>query len=451
MPFIPHDAVETAAMLATVGVNSLDQLFDEIPSGLQVKEVLLPEGLSEMALRRELEGRAASNRPMLCFAGGGAYAHHIPAIVWEIAARGEFYSAYTPYQPEASQGTLQVLYEYQSFITRLTGLEVSNASLYDGASGLAEACLMALRIQGSDKAILVPENLLPSWRKVLDTILGMQQIRLVSVPYDVETGSLQLSRIGEDVARTAAALIVPQINALGLLESVDALTDWARERGLLTIAVVNPLALALLKAPGDWGASGADIAVGEGQPMGIPLTGGGPYFGFLACRKAHVRQLPGRLVAKTVDAQGRDGYCLTLQAREQHIRRGKATSNICTNQGLMVTAATIHMATLGSHGLQETACICHVRATQLRTLLAALPNVQFPYAGAYFHEWVLRLPVSATGIRDALLEHGLLAGIPLSDWGMGESGDLLVCTTELLEESDLLAYRDALQMVLEAL
>ncbi|MDD5577304.1 MAG: aminomethyl-transferring glycine dehydrogenase subunit GcvPA [Acidithiobacillus sp.] len=447
MPYIPHDAAETAAMLAAVGVERLDQLFDEIPPVLQVQDMALPEGLSEMALQRELEGRALANAPLRCFAGGGAYAHHIPAIVWEIAGRGEFYSAYTPYQAEASQGTLQVIYEYQSFITRLTGLEVSNASLYDGASGLAEACLMALRIQGGDKSILVPENLLPGWRRVLDSVLGLQDIRLVSVPYDRATGSLILPADAGD----AAALIIPQSNALGLLEPVDALTDWAHAHGLLAIAVVNPLALALLKAPGVWGTQGADMAVGEGQPLGIPLSGGGPYFGFLACRKAQVRQLPGRLVAKTVDGQGREGFCLTLQAREQHIRRGKATSNICTNQGLMVTAATIHMAALGGYGLQQTAVRCHERAVRLRELLAGVPGVSLPYGGAFFHEFVVRLPHAAVAVRDALLGYGLLAGLPLSDWGMGEAGDLLVCTTELLEEADLLAYRGALTSVLETL
>ncbi|MHB1642767.1 MAG: aminomethyl-transferring glycine dehydrogenase subunit GcvPA [Acidithiobacillus sp.] len=447
MPYIPHDAAETAAMLAAVGVERLDQLFDEIPPVLQVQDMALPEGLSEMALQRELEGRALANAPLRCFAGGGAYAHHIPAIVWEIAGRGEFYSAYTPYQAEASQGTLQVIYEYQSFITRLTGLEVSNASLYDGASGLAEACLMALRIQGGDKSILVPENLLPGWRRVLDSVLGLQDIRLVSVPYDRATGTLILPADAGD----AAALIIPQSNALGLLEPVDALTDWAHAHGLLAIAVVNPLALALLKAPGVWGTQGADMAVGEGQPLGIPLSGGGPYFGFLACRKAQVRQLPGRLVAKTMDGQGREGFCLTLQAREQHIRRGKATSNICTNQGLMVTAATIHMAALGGYGLQQTAVLCHERAVRLRELLAGVPGVSLPYGGAFFHEFVVRLPHAAVAVRDALLGYGLLAGLPLSDWGMGEAGDLLVCTTELLEEADLLAYRGALTSVLETL
>ena len=447
MPYIPHDAAETAAMLAAVGVERLDQLFDEIPPVLQAQDMALPEGLSEMALQRELEGRALANAPLRCFAGGGAYAHHIPAVVWEIAGRGEFYSAYTPYQAEASQGTLQLIYEYQSFITRLTGLEVSNASLYDGASGLAEACLMALRIQGGDKSILVPENLLPGWRRVLDSVLGLQNIRLVSVPYDRATGTLILPADAGD----AAALIILQSNALGLLEPVDALTDWAHAHGLLAIAVVNPLALALLKAPGVWGTQGADMAVGEGQPLGIPLSGGGPYFGFLACRKAQVRQLPGRLVAKTVDGQGREGFCLTLQAREQHIRRGKATSNICTNQGLMVTAATIHMAALGGYGLQQTAVLCHERAVRLRELLTGVPGVSLPYGGAFFHEFVVRLPHAAVAVRDTLLGYGLLAGLPLSDWGMGEAGDLLVCTTELLEEADLLAYRGALTAVLETL
>lgn len=306
---------------------------------------------------------------------------------------------------------------------------------------------MALRIQGGDKSILVPENLLPGWRRVLDSVLGLQNIRLVSVPYDRATGTLILPADAGD----AAALIIPQSNALGLLEPVDALTDWAHAHGLLAIAVVNPLALALLKAPGVWGTQGADMAVGEGQPLGIPLSGGGPYFGFLACRKAHVRQLPGRLVAKTVDGQGREGFCLTLQAREQHIRRGKATSNICTNQGLMVTAATIHMAALGGYGLQQTAVLCHERAVRLRELLTGVPGVSLPYGGAFFHEFVVRLPHAAVAVRDTLLGYGLLAGLPLSDWGMGEAGDLLVCTTELLEEADLLAYRGALTAVLETL
>lgn len=447
MPYIPHGPDEVAQMQAAIGIADLDVLFDEVPAQLGSRDLPLPHGLGEMALRREMEERAAANTPLRCFAGGGAYAHHIPAIVWEIAGRGELYTAYTPYQAEASQGTLQILYEYQSFLARLTGMEVANASLYDGASALAEACLMALRLHGEDKAILVPENLLPAWRQVLDSILGWQEIPLQGVPYDRQTGRLRLPEGDSD----SAALIIPQINAFGGLEAVDTLTDWAHARQMLAIAVVNPLALAILKAPGAWGQGGADLVVGEGQPLGIPLSAGGPFFGFLACRKAHVRQMPGRLVARTVDAQEREGFCLTLQAREQHIRRGKATSNICTNQGLMVTAATIHMAALGGDGLRRTAVTCHAQARRLRDLLAEVPGAQFPFPGPFFHEFVLRLPRSARAVRNALLEHGILAGICLAEWGMGEAGDLLVCVTELAGDEDLLDYRDALLATLKDL
>lgn len=447
MPYIPHGPDEVAQMQAAIGIADLDALFDEVPAQLGSRDLPLPHGLGEMALRREMEERAAANTPLRCFAGGGAYAHHIPAIVWELAGRGELYTAYTPYQAEASQGTLQILYEYQSFLTRLTGMEVANASLYDGASALAEACLMALRLQGEGKAILVPENLLPAWRQVLDSILGWQEIPLLGVPYDRQTGRLRLPERDSD----SAALIIPQINACGGLEAVDALTDWAHARQMLAIAVVNPLALAILKAPGAWGQKGADLVVGEGQPLGIPLSAGGPFFGFLTCRKAHVRQMPGRLVARTVDAREREGFCLTLQAREQHIRRGKATSNICTNQGLMVTAATIHMAALGGDGLRRTAVTCHAQARRLRDLLAEVPGTQFPFPGPFFHEFVLRLPRSARAVRDALLERGILAGICLAEWGMGEAGDLLVCVTELASDEDLLDYRDALLETLKDL
>ncbi|WP_123102280.1 aminomethyl-transferring glycine dehydrogenase subunit GcvPA [Acidithiobacillus sulfuriphilus] len=447
MPYIPHGPDEVAQMQAAIGIADLDALFDEVPAQLGSHDLLLPLGLGEMALRREMEERAAANIPLRCFAGGGAYAHHIPAIVWEIAGRGELYTAYTPYQAEASQGTLQILYEYQSFLTRLTETEVANASLYDGASALAEACLMALRLRGEGKAILVPENLLPAWRQVLDSILGWQEIPLLGVPYDRQTGRMRLPEGDSD----SAALIIPQINAFGGLEAVDTLTDWAHARRMLAIAVVNPLALAILKAPGAWGRQGADLVVGEGQALGIPLSAGGPFFGFLTCRKAHVRQMPGRLVARTVDAQEREGFCLTLQAREQHIRRGKATSNICTNQGLMVTAATVHMAALGGDGLRRAAVTCHAQARRLRDLLADVPGTRFPFPGPFFHEFVLRLPRSARAVRDALLERGILAGICLADWGMGEAGDLLVCVTELASDEDLLDYRDALLVTLKDL
>lgn len=446
MPYIPHDSAETAAMLAAIGVPRLEDLFDEIPPALQSDVSALPEGCGEARLRREMEERAAEQAPLRCFAGAGAYAHHIPAIVWEIARRGEFYSAYTPYQAEASQGTLQLLYEFQSFMTRLTGMEISNASLYDGASALAEACLMALRLRPAAREILVPEGLLPHWRRVLDALLPMQGIRLRSLPQDPQSGRLLLP---EENFPEAAALILPQINRFGLLEEVDALAHWAESHNLLRIAVVNPLALALLKAPGDWGEQGADIVVGEGQPLGVPLAAGGPYFGFLTCRRDYVRQLPGRLVAKTVDAAGQVAYCLTLQAREQHIRRAGATSNICTNQGLLVTAATIHLATLGANGLRAAAARAHQQAQRLRALLARLPGVELPHAGPVFNEFVLRLPRPAPSVRDGLLAHGFLAGVPLIELNPADDPhDLLVACTELSEDEDLDGYASALAGVL---
>ncbi len=449
MPYIPHDPDETAVMLATVGLDSLDALFDEIPAALQCDVLEIPDGISERALRREMEHRAAQQPDLRCFAGGGVYAHHIPALVWEIAGRGEFYSAYTPYQPEASQGTLQTLYEFQSCITRLTGMDISNASLHDGPTALAEACLMALRLrQDRNRAILVPATLWPHWRAVLETILGLQDIQLVLLPMDPGTGRLILPEQGLD-EREPAAMIIPQIGIFGVLEDVDTLSLWAEQQGLLRIAVCSPYALAMLKPPVEWGERGVDIAVGEAQPLGVPLSGGGPYLGFLACRRDHVRQLPGRLVAKTVDREGREGYCLTLQAREQHIRRGKATSNICTSQGLLVTAATIHMGALGADGLQQAAWESHRLAVRLQSLLLDIPGVQGTCPGPIFQEFAVRFPLPARYLQDRLLEAGILAGIPLQDWGMGEDGDMLVACTELLDDQDLEEYAAAIRQILQ--
>ncbi|MCE5359524.1 aminomethyl-transferring glycine dehydrogenase subunit GcvPA [Candidatus Igneacidithiobacillus taiwanensis] len=448
MSYIPHDAAETAAMLAAIGVQELDELFDEIPAALQSLRLDLPEACSEARLRRLLEERAAVQAPLRCFAGAGAYSHHIPAIVWEVARRGEFYSAYTPYQAEASQGTLQLLYEFQSFMTRLTAMEISNASLYDGATALVEACLMALRLRPQAREILIPAGLWPHWQRVLDSLLSLQGIRLRHLPQDAQSGRLQLPAAEFP---EAAALVIPQSNRFGLLEDVDAAARWAEARQLLRIAVVNPLALALLKPPGEWGAEGVDIAVGEGQPLGVPLAGGGPYFGFLTCKRAYVRQLPGRLVAKTVDAGGKTAYCLTLQAREQHIRRAGATSNICTNQGLLVTAATVHLAALGAAGLRSAAARSHQQARKLQLALTALPGVSSPYAGQIFNEFLLRLPQPAAAVRDRLLADSILAGVPAQELDPSANPhDLLVAATELSEDEDLDAYTHALARALEA-
>ncbi|MGZ5145472.1 MAG: aminomethyl-transferring glycine dehydrogenase subunit GcvPA, partial [Burkholderiales bacterium] len=343
-------------MLSSIGVDSVDALFDEIPAELRARGLQnVPDGMNEMQVARLMSERATADGTYLNFIGAGAYEHHIPAAVWQLATRGEFYSSYTPYQAEASQGTLQLIYEYQTMMASLTALDVTNASLYDGASALAEAVLMAVRAHKGARRVLVPRTVDPRWRAVVRSIVRNQGIELTELPYEPKAGRLDADALKNVQWNAHAALVVPQPNFFGALELVDELTDTAHEQGLLVIGVVNPTALALLKAPGTWGAKGADIAVGDGQPLGIPLSGGGPYFGFLACRQALVRQMPGRLVGRTLDVDGRVGYTLTLQAREQHIRRGKATSNICTNQGLLMVAGTLYMALMGATGLRRVA------------------------------------------------------------------------------------------------
>ncbi|HWP00093.1 MAG TPA: aminomethyl-transferring glycine dehydrogenase subunit GcvPA [Methylococcus sp.] len=449
MPFIPHTEDETRAMLAALGVATLDDLFDEIPADLRGGEFPLPPGSTEMEVAREMRRLAGNNRPLVCFAGGGAYEHHIPAAVWQIAVRGEYMSAYTPYQAEASQGTLQVLYEYQSMLASLCALEVSNASLYDGASALAEALLMAVRVhRARAKRVLLPRTVAPGYRRVVRTLLAPQEVEILEIPYDETQGRIDPDRLAAYEGQDVAALVLPQPNYFGQLEEVDALTGWAERQGVVTVALVNPIALGLLKPPGEWGTRGADLACGDGQPFGIPLSGGGPYFGFLCCRREHVHQLPGRLVARTVDSAGREGFVLTLQAREQHIRRGKATSNICTNQGLMATAATIHLALLGPEGLRRTALRCHHRTRDLVRRLVAVPGVERVFEGACFHEAVLRLPRPPREVLARLASRSILGGIALGlDYPELAEG-LLVCATELRTEAELEAYAQALNEIL---
>lgn len=449
MPFIPHTEADTAAMLAAIGVDSIEALFDEVPATLRAPPLnAVPAGLNEAGVTRLLRSRAARNALPVCFAGAGAYDHHVPAAVWQIATRGEFYSAYTPYQAEASQGTLQVIYEFQSMLTTLLDMEVANASLYDGASALAEAVLMAVRLARRPGRVLLPRSLHPHYRQVVRTLTAPQQIELVEVDYDRQTGQVDLAALAALDETPVTVLVVPQPNVFGVIEPVDALVDWAQERQALTIAAVNPIAMALLPPPGRWGSGpGADIVVGEGQPLGVPLSAGGPYFGFMAARQAHVRQMPGRIVGRTRDLEGRVGYTLTLQPREQHIRRGRATSNICTNQGLMVTAATIYMALMGGEGLRRTAIASHARLRELLALLAA-EGVRPHFTGPCFHEAALALPQPAATVRDDMLATGVLGGVPLDDWYPELGPTLLACTTEQRESDDLSRYQAALREAL---
>jgi glycine dehydrogenase subunit 1 len=451
MPFIPHTEQDIRDMLDAIGVQDVEQLFDEIPAKLRSQASLsIPPALGEQEISRLMAQRAAEDGQPLCFIGAGAYEHHIPAAVWQIATRGEFYSAYTPYQAEASQGALQLIYEYQSMMAALTAMDVSNASLYDGASALAEAVLMAIRANRKSRSgrVLVPSTVHPAYRKTTRTIVTNQNIELLELPYDKEGGHTTVESLAEYQGEDLAALVIAQPNFFGVLEDVDALTDWAHANGTLVIAVVNPVAMALLKPPGQWGEKGADIVVGEGQPLGAPLSSGGPYFGFMCCRQEYVRQMPGRIVGRTVDHDGKTGYTLTLQAREQHIRRSKATSNICTNQGLMVTAATIHMALLGGEGLRRVALESHAN---MRKLVAKLSNdyIRPRFNRPCFHEAVLTSTLPLKRLLRPLYAHNLQPGYELADDypELGES--LLVCATETKTEADLDLYRDHMARVIE--
>ena len=451
MPFIPHTEDDVRAMLDTIGVGAIEDLFDEIPDDLRCGELSsIPVGLSEMDIARLMTERAARDAGGVCFIGAGAYDHHIPAAVWEITTRGEFYTAYTPYQAEASQGTLQLLYEFQTMMASLTGMDVSNASLYDGASALAEAVLMAVRGNRKSKSrrVLVPRTLHPHYRKVVHNIVRSQHIELIEIDFDRAGGHTPLHALSGFEGADITAVVIPQPNFFGVLEDVNELTDWAHEQGALAIAVVNPVSLALLSAPGEWGETGADIACGEGQPLGVPLSSGGPYFGFMCCKQALVRQMPGRIVGRTVDMDGKPGYTLTLQAREQHIRRSKATSNICTNQGLCVTAATIHMSMLGPQGLERVAASSHTNTHDLIGSLTGVGGVTQVFDRPYFHESVLRLAAPADEILRSLAAHNVLGGYALgSDYPeLGEA--ILVCATEKRNADDIARYGELLERIM---
>lgn len=459
MPFVPHTQEDVRAMLAHIGADSVEALFDEIDPRLRQADFsALPEGESEMAMLAEFTARARLDETGPCFLGAGCYDHHIPAAVWDIAGRGEFLTAYTPYQAEASQGTLQLIYEYQSMMAALTGMEVSNASVYDGGSALAEAVLMAVRTrkrrrqpEADDDIVMVavPGACHPLYLAAARSIVHNQGIRLVETGcgFDGAASFDRLERAASGYG-SFAAMVVQQPNFFGVIEPVDELVAWADDHGASTIAVVNPVALGLLKPPGEWNGGGVDIVCGDGQPLGVPMASGGPSFGFLCARQRHVRQMPGRIVGRTVDSAGKPGFTLTLQAREQHIRRGKATSNICTNQGLLVTAATIHMALLGPQGLRAVASACHERTGELVAALTSIDSVERTFAAPFFHECALNVGRHAEGVARALAAAGVVGGLPLERYAPGFDNHLLVCATEKRTAADIALFRDALARIL---
>jgi glycine dehydrogenase subunit 1 len=453
MSFTPHTEQDIAEMLAAIGAKSIEDLFDEIPASLRVRSLNgVPPALNEQEIGRLMMERATADGRPLSFIGAGAYEHHIPAAVWAVTTRGEFYSAYTPYQAEASQGTLQTIYEYQTMMASLTGLAVSNASLYDGATAFAEASLMAVRANRKSKAqrILALTALHPHYRKAAVTAASGQGLRFEEVPYDPQSGTTPVAALAKYDGQDITALAIQQPNFFGALEDVDALTDWARQRNILVIAVVNPMSLALLKPPGEWGSHGADIAVGEGQPLGVPLSSGGPYFGFMTTRMEYVRQMPGRIVGRTLDLSGHEGFTLTLQAREQHIRRAKANSNICTNQGLLMTAATVYMSLMGPEGLERVASASHARTKELVSALTRVKGVRTAFNSIFFHEAVVVLDRPVAPVLKALANDGILGGFDLSRDYPELGNALLVCATETKTAADIERYASALGKAMQA-
>ena len=442
--YCPHTPEEIQEMLAAIGVSSVEELFAPIPAELRCSTFNLPAGMSEFETFDKLQAVAADNRRNLSlFVGGGFYDHIIPAAVDHLSGRAEFYTAYTPYQPECSQGTLQALFEYQTAICRLTGLDVSNASLYDGATALAEAALMAMRVTNRSK-IVVDGCVSPIARQVLATYLSHHDAELVELaPLD---GLLNRDELAQQLDAETAAVLVQYPNVFGCVEDFSRLADQAHAAGALLVTAVYPVALGILKSPGELG---ADIAVGDGQSLGNPLSFGGPSFGFIAAKKAHIRNMPGRIVGETLDKNGKRGFVLTLQAREQHIKRHKATSNICSNQSLCALRGLIFLSAIGKQGLADLATLNHDKAEYTKARLAELPGVTVLQTAASFNEFTISLPKPADGVVAALLEKDIAAGMPLGQFYAGSENLLVVTVTEKRSKKEIDRLADALKSVLE--
>ncbi|MDK2970446.1 MAG: glycine dehydrogenase subunit 1 [Candidatus Sumerlaeota bacterium] len=438
MPYLPHTADDIAGMLATIGVSSIDELFADIPEGLMLDEPLNIGSMNEYEIVRYFECAANQNRtvePGRLFLGAGAYNHYTPAAVKALLQRGEFLTSYTPYQAEVSQGTLQAIFEFQSHICSLTALDVANASMYDGATALSEALAMAVR-HNRGRIVYLPEALHPNYRAVCHTFMRELDVEIRPVPMKNGLTDYEAIELGTE---KVAAVVVNTPNFYGILEDHAAAKRLAEKTKALLIAVCNPVALALVTPPGDFG---ADIAVGEAQPLGIPLQYGGPYAGYFACRQSLIRKMPGRLVGRTTDGEGRPGYTLTLQTREQHIRREKATSNICTNQGLFALMVTMHLTFVGRQGLVEVAETCVARTHELAERLISSTDIAPTFPDApYFHEVALRLPMPAADFVTIMREeHDIVAGYDLGKVSPDLANDLLVCVTEMMTPLNIDEY-----------
>ena len=452
MGYLPHTADQVEAMLNAIGVRTIDDLFSGIPSTARLNRSLhLPAPLAEMDLSALVASIGRGNRSasdLVCFLGGGAYDHFVPAVVDALAGRSEFVTAYTPYQAEASQGSLQAFFEFQTLICQLSGLEVTNSSLYEGSSAVAEAVMMALAVGGRNGPVLMAPHTHPHHISVSRTYLANLGTSVETLA--ASSDRLDLASLASRINDQTPCVVVQHPNVLGNLEEVDEISRICKEKGVLFIVSYNPVSLGILKRPGDYG---ADVAVAEGQSLGSPLAFGGPYLGLLSCRGEHLRKIPGRLVGQTVDRHGKRCWVLALQTREQHIRREKATSNICTNQGLYALRAAIHLAALGPVGLRETALMCLERAHETAAAIRRTGAGE-PLDGApWFNEFVVRLPDTgpvAERVVEAMAERGFLAGFPLGRWYPGRERDLLVAVTERRTTVEIDAFAAALAAVVKS-
>jgi len=448
MAYIANTPEDVSIMLKTIGLNSLEELFDLIPAEYRLQRPLnVPEALCELELTSQISAlleRNIGTDKRVCFLGGGSYDHFIPALVDQLSARGEFYTAYTPYQPEASQGTLQATFEYQTLITQLTGLDVSNASLYDGGSAVAEAVLMALTVSKREGQVVLAGSVHPEYRQILATTLSNLDVEISTVP--TPSGVITRECLAKALEKETCAVVLQYPNFFGQLEEVESLVQLIHEKGALAILSVDPISLGLLPRPGDYG---ADIVVAEGQGLGNPLAYGGPYLGIMSCREEYVRKMPGRIVGQTTDRRGKRCWVLTLQTREQHIRREKATSNICTNQGLLALRASIYLAAIGPNGLRQTAELSTRKAHYAAEQLASVPGLSLAFPGPFFKEFVVRSQRDPVQVLEAVGKLGYHGGIALGRWNPDHKDLILIAVTEKRTRAEIdglvSAYAQALQ------
>lgn len=447
--YIPATQEERQQMLSRIGIESIDELFESIPEEYRLQTLLnLPRGLSEYELTHHLTTLSRKNQPAgdaVCFLGGGCYDHFVPAVVDVVSSRSEYYTAYTPYQPEVSQGTLQTSFEFQTMICELTGLDVSNASLYEGATAAVEGINLAIGATGRTKKVIISEAVNPEYRQTIATYFANLPTEIVTIP--APAGKTDLAALEAALDDQTAGILIQSPNFFGIIEPVEEFATLAKEKGALTIQAFDPLSLGLLRRPGHLG---VDVAIAEGQGLGTPMSYGGPFLGLFACRIDQVRRVPGRIVGETLDRRGNRCFVLTLQTREQHIRREKATSNICTNQGLLALRAAVYLALMGPQGMKEVSELCWHKAHYAAEQFAKIPGVKLRFDAPFFKEFVIEVQGSAQKYVDALLVRGFHAGIPLAKWYPKEENSILVAVTEKRTKEEIDALVTAWREVLNA-